>query len=493
MSDQDNQPTRSIGVTARGGARSAIVAQTVVQVGSALATVILARILAPAEFGIIALAQSLMGVASLVSLAGITAAIVTHRGDPLAKASTYAWVALIVGGSFAGLLTLAGGPVVGALGQPGTAPFVAVLSLNLPISLLTLVPQALLQRRLQFIRMNAVTVAGAMAYFTFEIVTALLGWGAWAVIWGQVVGSLTSLLVAMALALWLPLRRPRLVHVRDDVSLIANMGVGAFFTYVSKNADYWAVSGTMGAGPLGVYYISYVLPSMVRVRLSGIFRQVMLPLIASLPDMDAQGRTWGLALRASLGLALPAMFGIAAISNPLVMVLFGERWMAAALPMKIITMAGLADILIQAVSTMAIARREMVTRTTILVAIRAAMIGGGAWLAGLLGLGLVGVASAVLAASAITLVIQDRWISRHLGVGIATVGRELFGLLAASAGMYVTVELLLAFTSAFVPAAGLLVIGICWGVAAYGALAWVLARSAFLESWKQLRRLLTGS
>lgn len=78
-------------------------------------------------------------------------------------------------------------------------------------------------------------------------------------------------------------------------------------------------------------------------------------------------------------------------------------------------------------------------------------------------------------------------------MGIATVGRELFGLLAASAGMYVTVELLLAFTSAFVPAAGLLVIGICWGVAAYGALAWVLARSAFLESWKQLRRLLTGS
>lgn len=482
---------RSLASAARAGARSSVLTQVAVQMASALATVILARLLLPADFGTVALAQSLMGAATLISLGGITAALITTAGDVGAKSATYFWLALGAGLVLAGTISALAPMLSALLGQGTAAPYVMLLTLTLPLSLCTLTPQALLQRRLQFSRANAVTGIGALAYFVVEIVLAILGWGAWAVIVGQVTGSLVSLITAMVLARWLPLHLPAFRHVREDFGLLANMGLGSFLTYLAKNADYWVVSRSMGAAALGVYYIAYVLPSIVRLRLSAVFRQVMLPIMSRITEPEEQQRAWGRSLGLVLSLSFPVLFGIAAVSEPLVRVFFGEQWRAAAVPMQIVTVASVSDIVFNAVATLAIARKQHVFRTNCLVALRAILIAVGA-VAGATLWGLPGVAGALLVASLVSLVVQEVWISRPLGVGVGVLGlAPLKALLLALVMAAVVVVTLTAMLSNLHPVVQLLV-AVALGVVVYTGLSWIIAKRELTDTLDQLGKLIRG-
>ncbi|WP_328701922.1 oligosaccharide flippase family protein [Aestuariimicrobium ganziense] len=488
-----NEPRqRSIGASARGGARSSILAQMTVQVGSALATIALARLLAPDEFGVIALAQSLVGAASLLGLSGITASIVTSAADVERKAATYFWVGLLAGLGMGGAIAVASPQLVAALGQPGAAPYVMVLAVTVPLSLTTLVPQALLQRRLQFNRMNSVTVVGAVVYFVLEVLLALLGLGAWAVIWGQVAGAGASLIVSLALARWIPRHRPRFAEVREDVALVSSMGLNSVFGYLGKNADYWVVSRVMGPAQLGVYYIAYVLPSIVRVRISGIFRQVMLPILAGIEQFEDQASAWRRATLSSFALALPAMFGIAAVAAPLIKLLFGAQWSGAADPMRLVTLAGVTDLAIHAVSTMAIARKRLIFRATLLVGMRALLVAVGALVAAWAFRSLMAVALAVLVASLITLLVQEFTVARPLGIGVRTLGRDLFGILVVCGVMFGGVHLVINTLTPGLPPVLQLAAGVATGIVLYLSVGWVVARRAVRESGAQLARLARG-
>lgn len=480
-----------VGTVVSAGARSAIVAQVGVQFGSAAATIILADILTTTEFGIVALSQSMLGLGGLIGLRGIMAAIVTHRGDVDRKASTYFWIALVLGSTIALLISLVAGPLVARLGQPGIEWYVRALTLMLPLNLIALVPQALLQRRLQFVRLNAVMLSGAWIYFVAEVVLALLGHGAWAVIWGQVIGAVATLLLALVLARWLPRHLPRARHVRDDVSLISNMGASSFFTYVGKNVDYWMVSGVLGAAALGVYYIAYVLPSIIRLRLSGVFRQVMLPVIRRVDDASEQARIWATTMRGTLLVALPAMTLLACVTGPVVEIAFGERWADAALPMQLITFAGIADLVIHAVPTLAIARKHLVGRTTALIALRAALVLVGAYLAAARWHSIAAVAVAVVVTSVVVLVIQEFWISRPLGIGWGTLGSGMTRMTAVCASTFVAASLIEPAV-AHQPAVVELLIITGTALLVFAAAGGLFARAEVRESVAGVRRLVRG-
>ena len=483
--------TGDVGRVARRGARSSLATQLVVQLGSALATVLLARILSPADFGLVALVQSIVGVMSLVGLAGVTASIVTAKGDVATKAATYFWLAAVVGVVGGGLLVLLAPIIVAGLGQADATAHARVLALSPVLSLMTLVPLALMQRRLAFGRMNAVTVAGALVYFVIEVALALRGWGAWAVIWGQVAGSLVSLVVALVGAKWLPTARPRASEIRADVNILANQSASTILAYVWKNSDYWAVSTTLGPGPLGLYYVAYVLPNMVRLRITGVFRQVMMPVLAGM-ESGQQAPAWGKAVRHALALGVPIFFGMAAVADPTMRVFFGDRWASAVPAMQLVALAACTDLLVQSVSTLAIAQARYLGRATLLLGLRAVGTGTAAVVGATVWGSITAVAAGVLIAALLSLLVQEFLVSRPLGIGFRVLGADTVRYFVAAILMMVAVLAVVSGT-AQLHAVAQLAISVFAGAVIFAGLARWLAAGMFVEVLQQLGKAVRGT
>ena len=456
-----------------------------------VATVILARLLSPGDFGIVALSQSILGFATLIALSGVNAAIVTRRTDLQVAASSYFWLALGVGLVGLGAFALTAVPVTRVLGQPGAAPYVAVLAISFPLGMLALVPGALLQREFRFGWMNASIVASAGSYFALEIILALAGWGAWAVIIGQVAGSAIGLIVSLVGARWRPAARFSWATVRSDISLTAGLGAGQALSFVQKNADNWAVSSILGGPALGIYYVAYVLPNIVRQRLTITLTQLLLPAYAVAKSIEETTRLWRRSFRSIAGLGLPMLVGIALVASPLVHVFFGGQWTEAVAPMQILTASSVIDLLMGSVSTVAVIRRQMhgyvaVTGLRALTTTAFAIVAVITWRS------TVAVAFAVLASALITAVVQEFVLSRPLGVGLRTVARPLAGYVALSTLMAGAVVLAgIAVPSSTLPVA-VLAIQVAVGVLTYVGGGWLVARPLMAPVLADARRVLSG-
>ena len=423
-----------VGRSTRRGVRSSLVAQLVTQLGSVAATVVLARLLDPAAFGIVALAQSLLGAAALLSLTGVAAALVTRKAGVDVAAATYFWLTLIIGVAVVGVFSLVAGPLTARLGQPEAAPYVAVLSTGFALEILAVVPNAILQRRFRFGWMNVSLVAGAGLYFVLEIVLAVAGWGAWAVVVGQVADSALGLVISAIGAGWLPRLRFSRQILRQDLRLTGGMSLVQVLGYVQKNADYWAVSSVLGGPALGIYYVAYVLPNVIRQRISTVLRQVMLPAYATSTSVEETGRLWRRTFPALAGVALPALIGSAAVAGPLVRVFFGDQWEGAVAPMRILTLATVVDLLIAAVGTMAIVHRRI--RGNVIVAVvRAVSTVVLAFAAAQVWRSIVAVAWAVAISALLAVIVQELAVSRALGIGLGSIWRPLLGYVGLSLAM----------------------------------------------------------
>jgi PST family polysaccharide transporter len=445
------------------------------QFGSVVATLVLARLLDPADFGIVALAQSLVGLATLLSLSGIAAALVPQRSDLIEAASTYFWLLALIGLAATSLFALAARPLCIALGQPTATPYVVVLAVTFPIALLTLVPSAMLQREFRFGSLNGGIVAGAVTYFATEIVLAAIGYGAWAVVFGQIAGATVTLIVTVAAAGWRPRAISRFSIVRSDMGVTSGLSGAHLLTFLQKNADFWVVSRFLGGPILGAYYIAYVLPNILRQRASLVLRQVMLPVYAAQGSVEEIATVWRRSFPSTFGIALPALTGVAVTADALVDICFGDQWQASVMPMRILAVGTIADLIVTSVSTAAIVQK-LIRPYLVVLAVRAITVALFSLAGVVLWKSATAVAWAILISAAVTLVVQEFVLSCRLMIGIRTVYRQLLGYCFLAALMAAVVWVVSAAMPNDVP--NWIRFGCCviLGAATYLGGGWIFAR-----------------
>ena len=475
----------------RGGARLGALTLGMTQLGSVAATIVLARVLTPAEFGIIALAQSLLGAAKLFAVSGVRAAVVTRRDSVAEAASTYFWTSV----GFATLVWVIVGaaavPLTSVLGQPDAAPYVIVLAGAFFANFVSNVPMALLQRAMRFHAYYLALLAGSMVYFVSEIALAFAGFGAWSVIIGQVLDAVVTLVLAFILARW----RPQLSFSRrllsSDAGFMGGVTLNWGLTYLQRNLDYWIVSGVLGGPLLGVYYIAYVLPNVVRQRLTSVTAGVLLPAYASVQhDQERLERAWQRSWLVQAGLGVPALLGIAALAAPIVAVFFGPQWGAVVVPLQILTVVALVDVHMSTVGVIAVARRRVMWNTSVLAIRTVAMVAFALWAAVAVGT-LTAVAWGVALAALVAMVVQEATTSRFLGVGLRPIVRPALTYLGLGVLMMVCVMALVQGTPEWHPIVQL-VVGTLMGVAVYLGLGSIIASRYIRPLIGEVRLLVVG-
>jgi PST family polysaccharide transporter len=292
---------------------------------------VLARHIAPSAYGLIAMATVLTNFLDAVRDLGTTNALVREPNLSDRLLSTMFWFNCLLGL----LLTLC---VVGLsfpaalfFHEPALAKILQALSVTFVITATSVVPNALLTRRMAFREIAITQFAGVVTGTSVAIGIALYGGG----VWSLVFASLASTTVTTSTYWILGRRRYQWVLDWKESRSIRSfsLGISGFnvVNYFSRNADNLIVGRFLGKDPLGFYNMAYTLMTYPLSNFSAVICQVLFPALSKVQDDNQRFRSAYCRMCALIGLAtFPAMLGLTVVADPLVRVVLGDRWLPVA-------------------------------------------------------------------------------------------------------------------------------------------------------------------
>ncbi|MEI9973866.1 MAG: lipopolysaccharide biosynthesis protein [Ignavibacteriota bacterium] len=313
------------------GSVATLVAQAITFASKFGVIVVLGRLLSPAEFGLVAMVTPILGFVGTFNDLGFAQAIIQKKEINDRQISALFWMNFAVSLALAAILAIAA-PIVGsAYKEPRTVGVMLGMSTLMIISTVGMVPKALLRRKMRFIPAIALDMVGMVAGSAASIVAALMGASYWSLVIGQAVTAVLTAGLAYLYAGWLPSRPARDPELKQMMRFGANLTAVNLATYFSMTADNMIVGIFAGKIPLGLYDRSYNLTVQPLSQLMLPVSQVSIPLLSRLQDKpDLFRRSYLTMVRLALLLSMPAMLVCLLFSGPVIRVLLGKQWDAAA-------------------------------------------------------------------------------------------------------------------------------------------------------------------
>lgn len=351
-------------VAALGGSRSQLrrvatravawqtLATVVVQVTQTVVTLVVAAVTSPRDFALLGIASVFLSAQWMVAGSlGLGLALINSDDRPRLRDGVDS--AFLVNGAL-GLVTagatFAAAPAIASAFGHGFAPgdvtnVIRLLSLILLFGSLADVPQALVEKSLDFRRRACVDLGSAFAYVTVAVTLIVLGSGVWSVIVARVVQSFVSFALFIAVAPVRPRLRP-VINWQALRSLAAYgkfIGVGAVVTFVALNVDNVLVAVLAGATALGAYALAYTITNVVPTFLTMTLGKVTFPLYASIRgDQEALRRAFAGAIHSCAGVMLPTTVALVSFAPEALNETFGRKWEPAAPLIRVLAVYGLA-------------------------------------------------------------------------------------------------------------------------------------------------------
>lgn len=306
-------------------------------------TAILARILTPGDFGVVAMAAVAVGLLAFANDLGFSVALI--RRERLAKRETDAvfWLNLAVGAVLTVAAWLSAPALAVLYREPGVIGVFRGLSLAFFVTSLHLVQGALVRRGMDFRTPALASIWSMGAVAAVSVTLAVAGYGAMSIVAGNVIGLLVSAAYLQAVTRYVPRHGPSWRHSREFVSFGAMLTVGELAGYGAGNADNLIVGRVLGAGPIGQYSIAYNLVTYPVRRVAKMAAAVTLPAFSAIGGDKARFREAYLrALALSAVLVWPALGCAAALGPHVVLGLYGPQWEAAVAPFQVLCIAAMA-------------------------------------------------------------------------------------------------------------------------------------------------------
>jgi PST family polysaccharide transporter len=291
---------------------------------------VLARILDPKDFGLVAMVTVITGVFTLFKDAGLSAATVQRETISSEQMSTLFWVNLLVGVTLA-LLLVAVAPIISAFyHEPRLFWITVALGADFVFTGATAQHSALLQRQMRFDTIALIDMIALLAGITVAIATALSGWGYWALV-GQVVTLPGAYAVCTWAAVrWIPGMPSRHVGIRSMMRFGGTVTLNCLVVYIAYNLEKVLLGRFWGADALGIYGRAYQLINIPTDNLNSSISGVAFSALSRIQDdPERQKRYFLKGYSLILALTLPITLACAVLANDMILIFLGPKWKEA--------------------------------------------------------------------------------------------------------------------------------------------------------------------
>ena len=445
-----SDPGEGSGGLARRAAASAlwsVVQNFVTRVTAFVTVLVLARLLSPRDFGVVAIVATLIPILQVVADLGITVYILQHRKPTKLIYDTYFWTSSSIA-LVGGVIMFFFAPLIAPLlGEPAAGPVLQGLAPTALLVTLGAVPQTRLRRELRYKAIAIQSTIAAVLSQVVAVIAAVLGAGVWAL----VLQTLTAQFVVNLLAWIIVKYRPAFQFSRSElVRMVSFGGNYVVSTALQAGAQFLinlVITQTLGVSALGYLNIVQRLVNVVINTVMPAVVQVSTVAFSMLRDEAERLRSGYLRSFSTMyAFLVPAIVFVAASAQHLVPFMYGDQWGPSIIPGELLAFAALfvVDSLDHALYA-GLGRPKMWTLYTLysaLLLVAAAWIGSAG--------GLIGVAVAELIVNIVVTLIRWFLTARMLGTGWWTISR-LFGRVSIAGTAAAIAGYLVAWASSGLP------------------------------------------
>lgn len=308
--------------------------------------VILARLLSPHVFGVVAFASVAISFLGIFVQQGFGQALVQIPLLEERHKNTAFWISLGFGCLLAVVTIAASWPLAAALHLPEVGPVLRVLSIGFVLSGLSSVQRAILQRQMAFRQLTARPLLGNFVGAAVGITCALLGAGVWSLVAQTLSAAAVGVVVLWTATGW----RPALAVSKDtyfELFRFSKNTMGSnVMLFFDRRTDDFFIGTFLGPAQLGVYSVAFrFLTIMLDVGV-GTVATVALPTFARLQhDVDRLRTAYLTATRLSAVVALPMFLFMVVGAGEVIQVFFGAKWEASIPVTRVLAMIGVANTL----------------------------------------------------------------------------------------------------------------------------------------------------
>ena len=453
-----------------------------------ITSILLARLLTPKEFGLVGMILVFLGVAGSFVDSGFSAALIQREKLTEEDKTSVFLFNISAGLGMAAVMYGAAPWIARFYAQPILTGLTRLLALNLFISACGSVQFGLLSRQLNFktqwkVGMAASAISGAVA-----VALAWRGWGVWSLAIQANISALITTLLVWSLVSWRPSAKASIESLRSMFRFGSRVLTAVLINAVFERAQLLLIGKVFGPADLGYYTRAYGTQQMPASVFQTVVSKVTFPMFSTIAHDRERLKVAMRKCMTTIGaVVIPMMVGLALMAKPIVIVLFGAKWLPCVPYLRILALAGALwplhvanlDVLMAAGRSDLFLRAEVVKKVLIAAA-----------LAVTVPISVMAMVWAVLAVNIVCYGVNVAYAQKVIDYNVAAQIKDLLKPLLSATVMALIVGALALAAKLTAPV--LLLAGVTTGVVVYIAMAFLLRVEAVTHTSYELLGTLTG-
>jgi polysaccharide transporter, PST family len=300
------------------------------------ATIVIARLLTPYDYGVLGMAALYVNLAMLLSQIGIGDAVIALRDLTSRQIAELNTLSLLLGVALTGISCALALPLARFFSAPPLTGVIVVTSAMYLISAFQVVPKALLQKELRFKLLASIETARGVCQMAATVLFAWLKFRYWSLVIGYIVACATNAVLVCSFKRH-GFALPRLELLKRELRFTRYVLFSGVAWYTYNNADFGVAGRVLGSGPLGDYSVAWTISSAPIEKITNLVTGVTPAYFSAVQTDAAELRRYLLRLTELLAfVTVPASVGLAMTADLLVPVLLGPKWLGVIGPLRLL-------------------------------------------------------------------------------------------------------------------------------------------------------------